>query len=140
MSMLTRLTNSVHPLPRKVLPMISPKKLLKRYLLPCVGSLFLASLATTTGFGAGVTIRFTGDSSGDSGTFTKALIEEWAQKTGNKIEIISRPNDASATLQQYQQYWAAKSPDVDVSQIDVIWQGIAAPHAVDMKMYYNAGE
>jgi trehalose/maltose transport system substrate-binding protein len=140
MSMLTRLTNSVHPLPRKVLSMISPTKLLKRYLLRGVGSLFLVSLATTTGFGAGVTIRFTGDSSGDSGTFTKALVEEWAQKTGNKIEIISRPNDASATLQQYQQYWAAKSPDVDVYQIDVIWQGIAAPHAVDLKKYDKADE
>ena len=66
--------------------MISPKKLLKRYLLRCVGSLFLVSLATTTGSGAGVTLHFTGDSSGDSGTFTKALVEEWAQKTGNKVE------------------------------------------------------
>ena len=120
--------------------MISPKKLLKRYLLRCVGSLFLVSLATTTGFGAGVTIRFTGDSSGDSGTFTKALIEEWAQKTGNKVEIISRPNDATATLAQYQQYWAAKSPDVDVYQVDVIWMGICAPHAVDMKKYVKEDE
>jgi trehalose/maltose transport system substrate-binding protein len=120
--------------------MISPKKLLKRLLLRCVGSLFLVSLATTTGFGAGVTIRFTGDSSGDSGTFTKALIEDWAQKTGNKVEIISRPNDATATLSQYQQYWAAKSPDVDVYQVDVIWQGICAAHAVDMKKYVKADE
>jgi trehalose/maltose transport system substrate-binding protein len=120
--------------------MISPKKILKRYLLRCVGPLFLVSLATTTGFGAGVTLRFTGDSSGDSGTFTKALIEDWAQKTGNKVEIISRPNDATATLSQYQQYWAAKSPDVDVYQVDVIWQGICAAHAVDMKKYVKADE
>ena len=34
----------------------------------------------------------------------------------------------------------AKSPDVDVYQIDVIWQGIAAPHAVDLKKYYNEDE
>jgi len=120
--------------------MISPKKLLKRYLLPCVGSLFVASLATTTGFGAGVTIRFTGDSSGDAGTFTKALIDEWAQKTGNKVEIISRPNDATATLAQYQQYWAAKSADVDVYQVDVIWSGICGPHAVDLKKYFTQDE
>ena len=120
--------------------MISPKKLLKRYLLRCVGSLFLVSLATATGFGAGVTLHFTGDSSGDSGVFTKALIEDWAQKTGNKVEIISRPNDATATLSQYQQYWAAKSADVDVYQVDVIWQGICAPHAVDMKKYVKEDE
>ena len=120
--------------------MISPKKLLKRLLLRCVGSLFLVSLATTTGFGAGVTLHFTGDSSGDSGVFTKALIEDWSQKTGNKVEIISRPNDATATLSQYQQYWAAKSPDVDVYQVDVIWQGICAAHAVDMKKYVKSDE
>jgi trehalose/maltose transport system substrate-binding protein len=120
--------------------MISPKKLFKQHMLRCVGSLFLVALATGSAFGAGVTIHFTGDSSGDSGTFTKALVEAWAQKTGNKVEIISRPNDATATLAQYQQYWAAKSPDVDVYQVDVIWQGICAPHAVDMKKYVKEDE
>ena len=68
------------------------------------------------------------------------MSEEWAKKTGNKLEYISRPNDASAALQQYQQYWAAKSPDVDVYLVDVIWQGIAAPHAVDLKKYYKEDE
>ncbi len=68
------------------------------------------------------------------------LAEEWAQKTGNKVEYYSRPSDASAALQQYQQYWVAKSPDVDVFQIDVIWQGIAAPHAVDLNKYYKEDE
>jgi trehalose/maltose transport system substrate-binding protein len=120
--------------------MISQKKLLRRNVVRWIGSLFIVSLITPSLFGAGVTIRFTGDSSGDSGTFTKALITEWAEKTGNKVEIISRPNDATATLQQYQQYWAAKSPDVDVYQVDVIWQGIAAPHSVDLKKYFTADE
>src|SRR5260221_4949308 len=84
----------------------------------------LACLVTPPLFGAGVTVRITGDSGGEGGRYAKALAEEWAQKTGNKIEYIGRPLDASATLQQYQQYWAAKSPDVDVYQIDVIWQAL----------------
>jgi len=121
--------------------MISPKKTLKRCALRCIGSLFLVSFATSTVFGAGATIRFAGDSDvGEGGRFTKALAQEWAQKTGNKLEYISRPNDASATLQQFQQYWAAKSPDVDCYMIDVIWQGIAAPHAADMKKYIKDDE
>ncbi|MBV9129120.1 MAG: ABC transporter substrate-binding protein, partial [Verrucomicrobia bacterium] len=86
------------------------------------------------------TVRFAGDSSGTGGAFIKKLCDQWAQKTGNKVEIISRPQDASATLQQYQQYWAAKSADVDAYQIDVIWQGIVAPHAVDLKKYYKDDE
>ena len=139
MSKGTRLTDFVHPLFRKVFSMISPKKILKRYLLRCVGSLFLISLATSTGFG--VTIRCALDSDvGEGGRFSKALALEWAKKTGNTLEYISRPNDATATLQQFQQYWAAKSPDVDVYMIDVIWQGIANPHAVDLKKFYTEDE
>jgi trehalose/maltose transport system substrate-binding protein len=101
----------------------------------------VASLITPTVFGAGATIRFAGDSDvGEGGRWTRAVAEEWAQKTGNKLEYISRPNDASATLQLFQQYWAAKSPDVDVFMVDVIWQGICGPHAIDLKKYYKDDE
>jgi trehalose/maltose transport system substrate-binding protein len=112
----------------------------RRNVLRLVGSVLAASLIAHTGFGAGVTLRFASDSSGTGGAFIKALCDEWSQKTGNKVEIISRPQDATATLQQYQQYWAAKSGDVDVYQIDVIWQSIAGPHAVDLKKYFKADE
>ena len=104
------------------------------------GFTLLASLLTQPLFGAGVTVRFAGEPSGEGGRFNRALAEEWAQKTGNKVEYIFRPSDGSAALQVYQQYWAAKSPDVDVYQIDVIWQGMAAPRAVDLKKYYKEDE
>ena len=112
----------------------------RRNVLLWFGSILAASLIAPSGFGAGVTVRFASDSSGTGGAFIKTLCDEWSQKTGNKVEIISRPQDASATLQQYQQYWAAKSGDVDVYQIDVIWQSIAGPHAVDLKKYFKADE
>jgi trehalose/maltose transport system substrate-binding protein len=35
----------------------------------------------------------------------------------------------------YLQYWGSKSADVDVFLVDVIWQGIAAPYAVDLKKF-----
>ncbi|MGB7790095.1 MAG: extracellular solute-binding protein [Terrimicrobiaceae bacterium] len=89
-------------------------------------------------FGQGVTVRFAGDCDvGEGGRWCRAAAEKWAKKTGNKVEYISRPNDTSASLQQFQQYWAAKSPDIDVYMVDVIWQGILAPHAVDMKKYFK---
>src|SRR6516164_6822937 len=107
------------------------------FFVAALTSLFLSPAV----FAAGVTVRFAGDSDvGEGGRWTKALAQEWAQKTGNTLEYISRPNDASATLQQFQQYWAAKSPDVDVYMIDVIWPGIAAPHAVDLKKYFKEDE
>jgi trehalose/maltose transport system substrate-binding protein len=127
--------------PGKVSPMNSPKHSLRRNAVRWFSSLLLASLITPTVFGAGATIRFAGDSDvGEGGRWTRAVAEEWAQKTGNKLEYISRPNDASATLQLFQQYWAAKSSDVDVFMVDVIWQGICGPHAVDLKKYFKDDE
>jgi trehalose/maltose transport system substrate-binding protein len=104
------------------------------------GFTLLASRLALPLFAAGITVRFAGEPGGEGGRYSRALTEEWAQKTGNRVEYISRPIDSSAALEVYQQYWAAKSPDVDVYQVDVIWQGIAAPHAVDLKKYYNGDE
>jgi trehalose/maltose transport system substrate-binding protein len=86
------------------------------------------------------TVRFAGDSDliGENGRWTRAVAEEWAEKTNNTVEYISRPADATATLQLYLQYWGSKSADVDVFLIDVIWQGIAAPFAVDLKKFVKA--
>jgi trehalose/maltose transport system substrate-binding protein len=121
--------------------MLFNKPLSRRNALHWFSSILAASLITPSVFGAGVTVRFAGDSDvGEGGRWTRAAAEEWAQKTGNKIEYISRPNDASATLQLFQQYWAAKSGDVDVFMIDVIWQGIANAHAVDLKKYFTADD
>ena len=91
-------------------------------------------------FVSGETVRFAGDSDlvGDNGRWTRAVAEEWAEKTNNTVEYISRPADATATLQMYLQYWGSKSPDVDVFLIDVIWQGIAAPFAVDLNKFIKA--
>ncbi|MBV9733672.1 MAG: ABC transporter substrate-binding protein, partial [Verrucomicrobia bacterium] len=72
--------------------------------------------------------------------FMKKVCEQWAQKTGNTVQLISRPSETSQALTQFQQYWSARSGDVDVYQVDVIWQGICAPHAVDLKKYYKEDE
>src|SRR6202162_2014673 len=96
----------------------------RRNILRWFGSILAASLIAPSGFGAGETIRFASDSSGTGGAFIKTLCDEWSQKTGNKVEIISRPQDASATLRQYQQNWAGRSGDVEVYQIDLCWQSI----------------
>lgn len=115
--------------------------LLKTGVVRILGFALLANLFGSPSFGAGVTVRLLAESDGsEGGRWTRSVAEEWAKKNGHKLEYISRPNDISTALQQYQQYWAAKSPDVDVYLVDVIWQGIAAPHAVDLKKYYKEDE
>src|SRR5215472_7402163 len=112
-------------------------------LVRMLGFAFLASLLSPPAFGASVTVRFVGEPEAYSSAvrpWYEALTKKWANKTGNKLEYIGRPNDISAVLPLFQQQWAAKSPDVDIYQIDVVWQGIAAPHAVDLKKYYKEDE
>jgi trehalose/maltose transport system substrate-binding protein len=110
----------------------------RQRLVPWICSLFLALGLATTLFGQGATVRYAGPSDvGEGGRWEKAKTEEWAKKTGNKVEYISRPQDASETLSQYQQYWGASSPDIDIYMVDVIWQGILAPHAIDLKKYFT---
>jgi trehalose/maltose transport system substrate-binding protein len=104
-----------------------------------VCSFFLAVFLSPTVFGQGKLIRFSGETGGAEPS-SRAIAEEWAKKTGNKVEFVSRPQDASAALQQAQQYWAAQSPDIDVYQVDVIWQGICAPHGADLKKYFNEAD
>jgi trehalose/maltose transport system substrate-binding protein len=121
--------------------MNSLKNSIRQSTIRLLSSLFLVSALAPSAFAAGVTIHFAGDSDvGEGGKWTKTVAQEWAQKTGNTLQYVSRPNDASATMSQYNQYWAAKSGDVDVYMIDVIWPGIAVSHAVDMKKYLKDDE
>lgn len=107
-----------------------------------VGALALTLTVGGLAFAQGVTIRVAGDSTavGEGGRWMKAKSEEWAQKTGNKIEYIDSPADTNDRLALYQQYWAARSADVDVYMIDVIWPGIVAPHAADLKQFFTEAE
>ncbi len=85
----------------------------------------------------GQTITFAGDADqGEGGRWMRSKVEQWSRETGIKVNYIARPVDASETLALWQQNWAAQTPDIDVYIIDVIWPGIAAPHAVDLKQYF----
>jgi trehalose/maltose transport system substrate-binding protein len=53
------------------------------------------------------------------------------------VTALETPDLATDRLGLYQQFWEAQSPDVDVFQVDVIWAGIAEPHAVDLNEYLS---
>ena len=112
---------------------------LRKRFVPWVSSFVLTIGLSSAVFGEGKLIRLAGETGGAEPS-SRAIAEEWAKKTGNKVEFISRPQDATAALGQAQQYWAAKSPDIDVYMVDVIWQGICAPHAADLKKYFKEAD
>jgi trehalose/maltose transport system substrate-binding protein len=66
--------------------------------------------------------------------------EAWAARTGHRVKMISTPNDANERLALFQQILAARSPDIDVFQIDVVWPGILAPYLVDLTSHVSGGE
>jgi trehalose/maltose transport system substrate-binding protein len=58
--------------------------------------------------------------------------EAWAARTGNRIRMVSTPGAGGQRLALYQQLLAARSPDLDVLQIDTVWPGILAMHLADL--------
>ncbi|HUF22056.1 MAG TPA: ABC transporter substrate-binding protein [Burkholderiales bacterium] len=65
-------------------------------------------------------------------------VREWERITGHTARLVSTPNSSSERLALYQQLLAARAPDIDVFQIDVVWPGILANHFLDLTPY--AGE
>lgn len=87
--------------------------------------------------GAKVTLRFDIDPIGFD--TNEKMAQEYEQKTGVHLDLIKGPTDATERLSQYSQHFDAKSPDIDVYQVDVIWPGALAEHLIDLKQDF-AGE
>ncbi len=62
----------------------------------------------------------------------KEAVASWSKKTGHQVNVISTPNSSTERLALYQQIFSAKSSDIDVFQIDIIWPGLLANHLVDL--------
>ncbi|MDI4638067.1 MULTISPECIES: ABC transporter substrate-binding protein [Halomonadaceae] len=75
---------------------------------------------------------------GDSSDYCPALAEQWAEKTGNTVNIITTPNDPTEKLSLYQQLLGSQSSDVDVLLVDIVWPGLLDDHLVDLYEYLPA--
>jgi trehalose/maltose transport system substrate-binding protein len=90
-------------------------------------------LAGTGNAAAQTTISISCGSVGIEFQVCKAGADAWAKATGNQVQLVSTPNDSNERLALYQQLLAAKSGDIDVFQIDVVWPGILANHLIDLR-------
>jgi trehalose/maltose transport system substrate-binding protein len=107
-------------------------------------------LAGVLGLVAGVGVTAHADaakkitvSCGSNGIERDLCIEgtnEWSKKTGQRVEILSTPNDSNERLGLYQQLLSAGSADVDLYQIDVVWPGILASHLLDLTPHLSEKE
>lgn len=86
------------------------------------------------------TITISCGSVGQDFEFCKKHTAEWAQKTGNEVKLFTIPNSTTDILALFRQMFAAKSTDLDVINVDVVWPGVIKDHLLDLKPYSKGAE
>jgi len=80
----------------------------------------------------GQTITYISGATQVSADFANRMAQEFKELTGVTVNVLRGPDSATERLAQYLQQLGAQSTDIDVYEIDVIWPGILAQHAVDL--------
>ncbi len=94
---------------------------------------FAVLLAALLAFGARAeTISISCSALGIEARLCREGAEAWAERSGHEVRLVSTPNSGTERLALYQQLLAARSPDIDVFQVDVVWPGILATHLLDL--------
>ncbi|MBD9626985.1 ABC transporter substrate-binding protein [Ensifer sp. ENS06] len=78
--------------------------------------------------------------SGATIEFLRQQIKPWEEKNNTKVEILNVPNNGTEILAIMQQNLAAENADIDINAMDVVWQGMLARYAVDMKQFFTPEE
>ncbi|MDP2417100.1 MAG: ABC transporter substrate-binding protein [Hydrogenophaga sp.] len=86
------------------------------------------------------TITISCGSVGQDFEFCKQTTAEWAKKTGHEVKLFTVPNSTTDILALFRQMFAAKSTDLDVINVDVVWPGVIKDHLLDLKPYSKGAE
>jgi trehalose/maltose transport system substrate-binding protein len=98
----------------------------------------LGSLAAVGAAAATLTISC-GSNAADL-AFCAPYAEAWGRAHGHTIRIYTPPASTTDRLALLRQRFAARSPDLDVVMIDVVWPGIVKDHLLDLKPYSRGAE
>ncbi len=113
---------------------------MNKFLQPSLAHGVVIACALFAGSAQAASIKISCSGVGQELEFCKGSAEAWAKKTGNEVQIVTPPNDASERLALYQQVLSAGSDKIDVLQVDVIWPGLLGSHLVDLKAYTKGAE
>lgn len=111
-----------------------------RSLLAKAAALTLTAPLWLAGAAQAATVTISCGSVGQDYENCKALTAEWAKKTGHEVKIFTIPNSTTDILALFRQLFAAKSPDLDVVNVDVVWPGVIKDHLLDLKPYSKGVE
>lgn len=93
-----------------------------------------------TGAAQAATLTISCGSVGQDFEFCKRHTEEWSKKTGHTVKLFTLPQSTTDLLGLYRQMFAAKSADVDIINVDVVWPGMIKDHLIDLKPYSKGVE
>jgi trehalose/maltose transport system substrate-binding protein len=111
---------------------------MKMQLKMVVASAMLAAGSLTAATAATITISC-GSNAADQEWCGK-FAEDWGKKSGHTVKLYTAPASTTDNLALLRQQFAAKSPDVDVLMVDVVWPGVIKDHLVDLKKYSKGAE
>jgi trehalose/maltose transport system substrate-binding protein len=99
---------------------------------PNVGSTIVVPEGLRTDLQGAQIAAVLSDTTDPNGPWVQAAIDKFTEATGIAVNFVRGETQADQRLQAYRQQFAGQSGDFDVFQIDVIWPGIVAEHAVDL--------
>ena len=67
--------------------------------------------------------------------FCGKYAEDWGKANGHTVKLFSAPASATDYLALLRQQMAAKSSDIDILLIDIVWPGVVKDHLLDLKKY-----
>ncbi len=94
----------------------------------------VAGLLALTGTAAqAVTLTLSCGTVGRDFEFCKAAAQAWAARTGHTVRFFTTPQSSTDLLALLRQILSARSPDLDVITIDVVWPGLVKDHLQDLR-------
>jgi trehalose/maltose transport system substrate-binding protein len=102
----------------------------------CTAQIFL--LFSSSSSAAEITIAC--GPSGMDVSYCFKYAQEWAKKTGHTVRNFSPPSSVPDKLALYRQLFAAKSQDIDILQVDLVWPGLLKDHLIDLSPYTRGEE
>ncbi|NEY91818.1 ABC transporter substrate-binding protein [Rhodobacteraceae bacterium KMS-5] len=104
-------------------------------------SLLCGSVAVAMASAAGAdTVSLFCSASGAEYQLCSDAATAWAKDTGNEVKINKMPASWDEALPLYQQLLSAKSPDIDVMLLDVVWVGMLKDQLLDLNTVVPAEE
>lgn len=99
-------------------------------------ALFVSLALSASALAKGVTITIACGAVGQELEMCRKNAEAWAKETGNSVRLFQSPNMTNDRLGLFQQMFSAKSPEIDVLQVDVIWPGLLGRHFIDLNPHF----